>query len=288
VIAAAVGCALAAALCYAVAATFQHQAARRVPTARTLDPRLLVRVLSRPLWIFGGAADLAGTGLHGAALAFGPLALVQPLLVSGLILAVPVEAALDRRRPGRRDLVAVSLSGAGLATFVAIADPQPGPITPADAPLLGVMIGVGTTMIVVIACALRMAGAARATFLGVATGAGYALAATLAKACIDVFTGTGLGVLADWRLYALAAVGLTSLILNQNAFQAGTLAGPLTGIVLTDPLISIAIAVTAYEEHLMTTGAAVPLQLLGLSVMAWGVWLVTTGRSARDLAGEPR
>jgi hypothetical protein len=39
-------------------------------------------------------------------------------------------------------------------------------------------------------------------------------------------------------------------VLNQNAFQAGPLAGPLTGIVLTDPLASVVIAVLAYEERI--------------------------------------
>jgi hypothetical protein len=245
-----------------------------------LDPRLLVRLLQRPLWIVGGAADLAGVGLHGAALALGPLALVQPLLVSGLILAVPLEAALDRRRPGRRDLAGVILSATGLATFIIVADPQRGDIAPADADLFGVVIGVGVFMATLVAIGQRRPGPGRATALGVATGAGYALAATLAKACVDRLVTDGWLVLLDWRLYALAVVGLTSVVLNQNAFQAGRLPGPLTGIVLTDPLASVVIAVLAYEEYIARGFGDVAIETVGLVVMACGVWLVSTSRSA--------
>jgi hypothetical protein len=277
---AAAGTALAAALCYAFAATLQHRAARQEPVRATLDPRLLVRLLRRPLWLVGGAADLTGAALHGAALTLGPLALVQPLLVSGLILAVPLEAGFDRRRPARRDLAGVVLAGAGLATFVAVAQPRPGPQPPQDADLVGVTATVGLLVAVLVGVAARATPGWRGTLLGVATGAGYALTATLAKAVLARFGHDGWAVLTDWRLYALAVVGLASVILNQNAFQAGTLAGPLTGIELTDPLASIIIGVTAYQERLATGGIRPMVELVAFGVMAAGVRLVSSRRSA--------
>jgi hypothetical protein len=82
-------------------------------------------------------------------------------------------------------------------------------------------------------------------------------------------------VLIDWRLPALAAVGLCAVVLNQNAYQAGNLAGPLTGIVLTDPLGSVAIAVLAYDERIRTGAAALTVEMLALVAMALGVWLVS-------------
>jgi len=272
----AAGVALAAALCYAVAATLQHRAARQEPTQATLDPRLLVRLIHRPQWVVGGAADLTGAGLHGTALALGPLALVQPMLVSGLILAVPLEAGLDRRRPTRRDLTGAILGGAGLATFVIVAEPRPGPLRPEHANLLPVAAGVGLFVAALVFMASRVQRGWRATVLGIAAGAGYALAATLAKACLDRLTDDGWGLLFDWRLYALGVVGLISIVLNQNAFQAGTLAGPLTGIVLTDPLVSLVIGVTAYHERLNLDGIRPLIELLALGTMAAGVRLVST------------
>ena len=123
--------------------------------------------------------------------------------------------------------------------------------------------------------------------LGIATGAGYALAASLAKACIDLLEQDWIAVLTDWRLYALAAVGLVSVVLNQNAFQAGMLAGALTGIVLTDPLASVVIGIAAYQEAISSGAVDVVLELLAVAVMATGVWLVSAGRSARCLTAPP-
>jgi hypothetical protein len=266
---------LAAATCYALAATLQHRAARREKPHATLDPRLLWSLLRRPLWLTGAAADVAGAGLHAAALALGPLALIQPILVSGLIVAVQLEAALDRRRPDRRDLVAVVLSAAGLATFVVVAQPTPGQPAPSGGAWIAVAIGVGTCVVAFLALASRSAGPRRATFLGIVTGVLYAFAAALAKACVARLGTDPFGLLADWRLYALILVGITAVVLNQNAFQAGRLAGPLTGITLADPLVSVAIAVAAFNEELATGGARPLIEILAALAMARGVWLAS-------------
>jgi drug/metabolite transporter (DMT)-like permease len=278
----AVAIALGSAACYALAAALQHRAARQERRHTTLDPRLLLRLLRRPLWLVGAAADTAGAGLHATALAFGPLALVQPILVSGLLLAIPLEAALDRRRPNRRDLAAVALSAAGLATFVAVAQPRAGELPPSDAALIDVAIVVGVCVAVLLVLARRGSGPRRATLLGVAAGALYALAAALAKACVARLGSDPAGLFADWRLYALVLVGIAGVVINQNAFQAGTLAGPLTGITLTDPLASLAIAVTAFHEELSTGGGRVVIELLAVLVMAWGIRLASKVWSTED------
>jgi hypothetical protein len=279
---AAVVLALLAAACYAVAATWQHRAAQQEPQHATLDPRLLVRLLQRPIFLFGGLADAAGTGFHAAALAFGPLALVQPLLVSGLVMAVPYEAALDRHRPNRRELVGVALAAAGLGTFVAVAAPAPGVTVPAARALvtIGAVIVVGVAGCLL--AALHAPQMARATLLGIASGALYALSAALAKICVNRIAETGLGVLLDPHLYALSVVGIAAVVLNQNAFQAGNLAGPLTGIALTDPLVSIAIAGFAFHEQLSLDGFDGVIVAFAVAIMGSGVWLVSSSRSERS------
>jgi hypothetical protein len=281
---AAAALAVLAACCYAVAATLQHNAVEREPRTRTLDPRLLFRLLRRPQWMGGVAADAVGTGLHGTALALGPLALVQPLLVSGLIVAVPLEAAMHSRRPMRRDLVGVVLAGIGLGTFVSVADPRPGDVEPVEADLRWVVLGAGLIIAALVTISRRVPGDGRATMLGIATGAGYALSASLAKACVDEATTAGWALLYDWRLFALIIAGGCSVVLNQNAYQAGGLAGPLTGIVLTDPLGSVVIAVVAYNEVIRHSPLALAVEAVALVVMSIGVWLV----SSRQNAAAPR
>ena len=110
--------ALAAAGCFALTSALQQRVARQERPYRALDPRLILALLRRPLWLAGWVPDLAGTGLQALALSFGPITLVQPILVSGMFLAIPLEAGLDRRRPYRRDLLAVTVSALGLAAFL--------------------------------------------------------------------------------------------------------------------------------------------------------------------------
>ena len=74
--------ALAAAVCFAFASAVQQRAAKQEKAHRTFDPRLLLRLLHRPMWIASWAPDAAGSVLQALALRFGPLSLVQPILVS--------------------------------------------------------------------------------------------------------------------------------------------------------------------------------------------------------------
>lgn len=73
---------------FAVATTPQHRAARQAPQigggARRAG-RALAGVLLRPMWPAGLVADVAGFGPHVYALTTGELAVVQPLLVIGLL-----------------------------------------------------------------------------------------------------------------------------------------------------------------------------------------------------------
>jgi drug/metabolite transporter (DMT)-like permease len=279
----AVAVALAAAAFYALAATMQHRAAQHEKMYATLDLRLLLTLVRRPLWMVGILADLIGVALHGFALGFGPLSLVQPLLISGLVLAVPLDAIWERQRPRSRDLVGVLLSALGLGVFVATIDPQAGVQVPDTEILFAADLIVAVFVAGCIFWASRSPPGRRATLLGIATGGLYAIAAALAKVCVVRIEGDGAGVLADGHLYALALVGIAAMVLNQNAFQAGSLAGPLTGITLTDPLASLLIATLAFGERVNFDGWSGLVAIVAALVMARGVWLVSkrTGSPSR-------
>jgi drug/metabolite transporter (DMT)-like permease len=279
----AVAVALAAAAFYALAATMQHRAAQHEKMYATLDLRLLLTLVRRPLWMIGILADLIGVALHGFALGFGPLSLVQPLLISGLVLAVPLDAIWERQRPRSRDLVGVLLSALGLGVFVATIDPQAGVQVPDTEILFAADLIVAVFVAGCIFWASRSPPGRRATLLGIATGGLYAIAAALAKVCVVRIEGDGAGVLADGHLYALALVGIAAMVLNQNAFQAGSLAGPLTGITLTDPLASLLIATLAFGERVNFDGWSGLVAIVAALVMARGVWLVSkrTGSPSR-------
>ncbi len=137
----AVGYAVAAAISLALASALQHQAATGEQGYRS-GIHLLWRLAHRPRWAAGLAASVAGLGLHAAALHAGALAVVQPLMVTGLAFALPLRALLDRARPSAGQALAAVVLAAGVAVFVAAAHPSGGQPA-ADASAAAVVIAAG-------------------------------------------------------------------------------------------------------------------------------------------------
>ena len=144
--------------------------------------------------------DLAGTGLQALALLFGPLSLVQPIMVSGMFLAIPLEAALDRRLPHARDLLAVGTGAAGLAAFLVVAQPRPGVTDPSRHAWIAVLASCAVTVAACVLVARVCPETLRGTVPGVATGVVDGLTAALLKVGITGFTENPAGVFTEWHL----------------------------------------------------------------------------------------
>ena len=87
--------------------------------------------------------------------------------------------------------------------------------------------------------------------LALACGINYGVAAFLVKLVIsDVSHGLP-ALLTDWPIYALAVVGPAGFILNEDAYQQGTLIAPVLAIITAcDPIISIALGALWLNERL--------------------------------------
>jgi drug/metabolite transporter (DMT)-like permease len=264
--AAVVATALASALAAATSSVLQHHSARKAPDGRT--GRLLGHLLTRPVWIAGLVASVVGLALHVVALADGQLAVVQPLLISGVLFALPISALLEGRRPsGREWLLALVLVG-GLATFLLAARPSPGVVT-LDADVLAwSTMTVSAVIVVLTVVALRWPHGHKPALLGAAAGVGYGLVAALLKEATSLYHTGFLHLLTDWPLYALIAVGGVSLGLTQMAYRAGPLAKSMPALTVSDPAASVALGVLAFQEKLVSNPVAVILQVVGFVVMA--------------------
>ena len=264
---------------FALSSALEQHAAKREKPTRTLDPRLLLRLLRRPMWLFGWIPEAGGTILQAIALNFGALALVEPLLLSGVFMAIPLEAALERRRPHLRDVLVVVLGVAGLTGFLIAADPRAGVTEPRTSAWITVAIGVAVVFAASLVVAWRVRAAARGVALGIATGSLYGFAASLVKSLTAIVAEHPLSVFGHWQLYALVVVGSAALTLNQNAFQGGPIAAPLTAIALVDPVAGVIIGMVAFHERLSTDGIRVAVEVIAVLVMSVGIWLASTTRS---------
>jgi hypothetical protein len=90
-------------------------------------------------------------------------------------------------------------------------------------------------------------------------------------------------VFTNWPIYVFAVVGPAGFILNQNAFQQGTLLAPVQAIITTaDPVISIALGVVWLGVALRTSPAAIVGQVASLLLMTAGI--IVTARVAPGVA----
>jgi drug/metabolite transporter (DMT)-like permease len=120
--------ALAAAACFECSYVLQALEVRSLPSIGRPGLGMLRRLAARPRWTLAIALGLAGFGLQVLALRHAPVALVQPVLASGLLGLLAFSALVLHEPVGRRELAAIAAIIAGVAA-IALADPARGQST---------------------------------------------------------------------------------------------------------------------------------------------------------------
>jgi len=230
----------------------------------------------QPMWVASTAGSVAGFVLQGVALDNGPIVLVQPLLVTGVLFAALTGFLIGRRPVDWPLMGSLLLTAGGLAAFLLCARPTSG----SDTLALDDVLPLATTLFVLLlGCfflCLRSRGLSRSLSFALASGIVYGVTAAVAKVAIGRFQSGGVveGV-AHWSLWALVVLGPLGFLLNQNAFREGDwVSPPLAVITVTDPLVGIGIGVLWLDERIAGTPGRVVGEVLGLAAMALGVWLV--------------
>jgi drug/metabolite transporter (DMT)-like permease len=256
----AVGFGLLAAFLFAGAAALQQRAAHRhVPPPAEGDgpPRrtavftalghLIRRLVREPLWLIGWSTNLGGFGAQAVALRFGSIALVQPLLVTQLLFALPMAAATQRRRPSLRDWVSAGLICGGLVVFLAVRGVAPLEDQANRAHLLLGCVAAASAVLLILFFSVGLPPLVRATMIAVAAGLCYAVSAAMIKLTTDDLLVRGVAATArDWPGYALAASTVSGLILGQGAFAAGSLPSAIAAMSITNPIASYLLGVYAF------------------------------------------
>jgi drug/metabolite transporter (DMT)-like permease len=281
--------ALFAAVLNALGDLLQRRAARTQPDELAGSLRLLVHLARRPVWVAGLLASLAGLLTHVVALSIGTIAVVQPVLVLELPLAVLAASWLSSSRLVHRDWASVVLMAAGLGLFVWCLSPGDG--EPLALPGAVWLAGLGLLLAVVAALvvlAQRLVGARRGMVLGIAAGIGYGVTGVLFAAAGATATRDGLAVLGSWQPYAAIAVGVLSFCLLQNALAAGKLVAAAPGLTLANPLVAVLWGVLLFGEEpqagVWLVGAGV-----GVAVLVSGtVLLARSPMLNRDARPTPR
>jgi hypothetical protein len=236
-------------------------------------------------------ANIVGFALQVVALSFGSLALVQPIVACDLMFAVLILWYQGQRAklkfPKVKHMVAgVVATTVGVAGFLAIGQPSGGHTQVS----FGILPPLAVGIVVVVGGCLAVAARnrnLRPLALALACGVNYGVAAFLIKLLTSEFGG-GLGqVFTNWPVYVFAVVGPTGYILNQDAFQQGTLLAPVQAIIsAADPVISIALGIGWLAVRLRGSPADIAGEAVSLLLLTAGI-VMTAYHVPSELPAAP-
>ncbi|MDQ6724982.1 MAG: DMT family transporter, partial [Actinomycetota bacterium] len=258
-----------------VTSVLQHSAAATVDDEHSMRPGLLLQLVRRPRWLLGNVTDLAAFILQFLALRHGSLIVVQSLLITGLLFALPAAAAVSHRRLAPKEwLSAVGLIG-GLSVFLVLANPTRGRSRATGVGWIAVIAGIAVVVAILLLGAPRSPGRARARRLGASSGAIFALTAALAKASGHVLNQGAMEALTSWEPYVWLIIASLGFLLAQSALHAGPLDASMPMVVIADPLASAIIGVVAFHERIAFRPGAAMLEVLSMVVIVVAVLTLT-------------
>ncbi len=268
---------------FALSSVLEQRAASKEPVEHSLRIDLLLVLARRRMWLLGMAAGGAGYAMQFIALRKGSLALVQPIFVTGLVMALGGSALAQHRRFSRRDWLANAQILGGISLYIAAA--QPGPGNPLGSTAGWILLAaVSTTAVVALIAFSRGSPQRRSLALGAATGIVLGTTSAITERTshrLGISVGHALG---DWSPYVLVVLSVAGLLLNQSAFQAGDLKWSLPAITVLEPLVAILIGQTLFHEHVGTSALQVSGQILGLASMVLGVLMLARSPAITSMA----
>ena len=276
--------ALVAAMLFALAATLQQKGALNLPELSLRSPASLARLAGQTMWLLGTIALLTGYVFQAAALDRGRLAIIQPLLVTTVVFALPLGYFLTGQHIGRNEIVGAAVIVVGLALFALFGDPAGGK---ENAP--GSEWAIAIAIIVAVCVALLMVGGRggltmKAAVYGTVAGILFGLSAALTKPTLD-FLHAGIDeLLSHWEPYALAIAGVLGFVLQQISLGTGRLAPSVATVSVANPVVGILLGTLLLDERLSRPAWHVVVACIGLGIALAGAVLISVSREGH---GEP-
>lgn len=272
---------------FGLSTSLQHRVVGSPDSAGESGALLLARLLRRPSWVFGIALSVVAFALHAVAITVGSLSLVQPVIVSGIVFAVLIRSALDRRLPSGREALWSVVTWGGLALFIAFARVTRAHALPDDR----VALGIAVAALVAAAGAVRCANTARTAehrglWFGVAGGVLFGLVAGLLKIVTALAVRNPVELLFHWPVWVMVPAGLWAMTTNQRAYQVTRLSVSMPVLNIVDVIVALVFAAAVFGEHLVSSPAALVGELTGLGLMGLGVRYLARAEERLDAPVE--
>jgi drug/metabolite transporter (DMT)-like permease len=260
---------------FAVSNALQHRAAGGVPRVASGPIRVLVHLTHSSWWLAGTALSFLAMLLHATALRWGSIAFVQPLMLVGVVLAVPFRAALGRTLPGRREVVAVAVTVVGLATLLFSVTLAPGEATPrGDVAIVLALLGLALAVAAVAVGRRWLHGHDQwhASLLGATAGCLFGITAGLLKLIGgELGTPEARSGALPLLVVALVGIGILGTAINQRAYQIAPLAFSMPVVNVVDVLVAIGFGALVFGEVPGRGPGGMAVELLPLATLALGL-----------------
>jgi drug/metabolite transporter (DMT)-like permease len=272
--------ALVAAFLFALAAALQQKGALNLPTISLAKPMSLVRLLGETTWLLGTLALFTGYLFQAGALDRGRLSVIQPLLVTTVVFALPLGYFLTKQHVGRREVVGAVVIIIGLGLFVYFGDPAGGN---ENASNLQWAITIG--LLSLLSALLLVFGGSgglsmKAAVYGTVAGILFGLSSALTKPTLDFLHESVGTMLSHWECYALAVAGVLGFVLQQVSLGTGRLAPSVATVSVANPLVGILIGILLLDERLSRPGWHIVVAVIGLGLALVGAVVISLAREA--------
>jgi len=273
--------ALGSAALFGTGVALQQRPASNVAVAYAARLGLLARVVRRPWWLAGMAAEIAGFALQVVALGRGSLLVVQPIITLSLLFTVALATVWSDANVTRADWAAVVAVVIGVSVFLIMASPSAHSDgrAPARAWITTGVVMAGVAVAVVTG-GLRCSARGRAVLFGLAAGAGDAVVAVITKAFAHDLNLGWTHVLRSWTPYVLIGVGLVALLLSQTAYQVGRPTVSLPIITVVEPVLSSTLGIALFGEVIHLGGIRGVVAVVAVVLMVAGLVALARASSA--------
>ncbi|MDT5187576.1 MAG: hypothetical protein QOJ20_73 [Mycobacterium sp.] len=272
--------ALGAAFFIAIGDVIHQRSAHEVTDEPVSHVDLFMRLLRDGQWWLGSIVSAVGFGLQAAALGFGSVLLVQALLVTSLLFALPINARLMHRRVSRWDWTWAALLAAAVAVIVVVGNPTAGHSRASFETWTGVIAVLGPAMVLCVVGARIWSGTVSAVLLAVVSGALWGVFAVLTKGVVDRIDDGLWALLRTPELYVWVLVAIAGTAWQQSSFRAGALTASLPTMTVVEPVVGSVLGIVVLGETLRPGEAGWLTLIVAVAVMVLATVALARGEAA--------
>jgi drug/metabolite transporter (DMT)-like permease len=272
--------ALGAAFFIAIGDVIHQRSAHEVSDEPVGHVELFKRLLRDGQWWLGSVVAAVGFALQAAALGFGSVLLVQALLVTSLLFALPISARLSHRQVTRWEWTWAALLAAAVAVIVIIGNPTAGHSRASLETWTAVIAVLGPALVLCVVGARIWSGPASAVLLAVVSGALWGVFAVLTKGVVDRLDDGLWALLRTPELYVWALVAIAGTAWQQSSFRAGALTASLPTMTVAEPIVGSVLGIVVLGETLRPGDAGWLTLIVAVAVMVVATAALARGEAA--------